>query len=248
MSMNKLLRTGALLAALVVFLPLAAGAEEASDNDVAKDMAVFFRSARAVISKHQTEINNPALGDKGLTGDVVVAEAKANYKETAGHDLVIDPATRTGQFVQAEIDAVLAVMKDAQAVINEKGKGFKGFVPAVFGGQVARKTTELLKGRAEVKLTAPKDLIRNRSNRPDEWETNAIEVKAKAPGYAKEPISETGTKNGKAAFRLLLPEYYAEGCLSCHGEPKGETDISGGKKEGAKLGDLGGAISVTIYK
>jgi hypothetical protein len=34
--------------------------------------------------------------------------------------------------------------------------------------------------------------------------------------------------------------------LSCHGEPKGQPDVSGYKKEGAKEGDLGGAISVKV--
>ena len=36
-------------------------------------------------------------------------------------------------------------------------------------------------------------------------------------------------------------------CLNCHGDPKGELDITGGKKEGGQLGELGGAISVVIY-
>ena len=49
------------------------------------------------------------------------------------------------------------------------------------------------------------------------------------------------------AFRLLIPEYYGKSCLGCHGEPKGERDITGGKKEGGRLGELGGAISVSIY-
>ena len=37
-------------------------------------------------------------------------------------------------------------------------------------------------------------------------------------------------------------------CLKCHGEPKGAKDITGGKKEGGKLGELGGAISFVLYK
>ena len=55
-------------------------------------------------------------------------------------------------------------------------------------------------------------------------------------------------KKGRNAFRLILPEYYKQSCLSCHGGPKGERDITGGKKEGGKLGELGGAISVTLFK
>jgi len=46
----------------------------------------------------------------------------------------------------------------------------------------------------------------------------------------------------------MMPEYYAGSCLSCHGSPKGETDITGYPKEGGKEGDLGAIISVTLFK
>jgi hypothetical protein len=47
---------------------------------------------------------------------------------------------------------------------------------------------------------------------------------------------------------MLFPEYYAESCLSCHGEPKGEIDVTGYPKEGGKMGDLGGAISIVLFR
>ena len=46
----------------------------------------------------------------------------------------------------------------------------------------------------------------------------------------------------------MMPEYYAASCLSCHGSPKGETDITGFPKEGGKEGDLGAVISIVLYK
>jgi hypothetical protein len=52
--------------------------------------------------------------------------------------------------------------------------------------------------------------------------------------------------DGGKSVRVLLPLFYDKACLSCHGEPKGQRDISGYPKEGAKEGDLGGAISVKI--
>ena len=36
--------------------------------------------------------------------------------------------------------------------------------------------------------------------------------------------------------------------LSCHGEPKGAIDVTGYPKEGGKAGDLGGAISIVLFK
>jgi hypothetical protein len=43
-----------------------------------------------------------------------------------------------------------------------------------------------------------------------------------------------------------VPEYYVASCLSCHGTPKGEIDVTGYPKEGAALGDLGGVISIKL--
>ncbi len=212
-------------------------------------MAELLQSARVVILKSQARINDPAIGDKGLGPDAVIAAARENYKITTGRELVFDPATRGGRFLQVEIDAIAAVMNEAQLLINEKGKAFKGFLPAVFAGQVARKTSEILKGRVEIKLTAPEEFVRNRSNKPDDWESNIIESKFRTPGWAKgTSFSETVQKDGKTVFRFIMPEYYVEGCLSCHGESKGALDITGSAKEGGKLGDLGGAVSVTLYQ
>ena len=59
---------------------------------------------------------------------------------------------------------------------------------------------------------------------------------------------EVAEVDGRPAFRMLLPEYYTDSCLTCHGEPKGEIDVTGYPKEGGKAGDLGGAISIVLFK
>ena len=59
-------------------------------------------------------------------------------------------------------------------------------------------------------------------------------------------MAELAKKKGRDAYRLILPEYYKKSCLGCHGGPKGSRDITGGKREGGKEGQLGGAISVTL--
>lgn len=190
------LKKGVLLCALLTAVSTPAFADE--NEDIAKEMATLFRSARAVITKNQAHINDPAVGDKGLGPDAVIAAAKENYKAATGRDLTVDPATKTGEYLQAELDAIAAVMKEAQPLINEQGKGFKGFLPAVFAGQVAQKTSEALKGKAELKLTAPKEFVRNRANKPDEWEDNVIESKFKSPGWTKDAgFSEMAQKDGK---------------------------------------------------
>jgi hypothetical protein len=47
---------------------------------------------------------------------------------------------------------------------------------------------------------------------------------------------------------MAVPEYYAASCLSCHGGPKGDIDVTGYPKEGGNEGDLGGVISISLYR
>lgn len=51
---------------------------------------------------------------------------------------------------------------------------------------------------------------------------------------------------GNPSFRYTAPIYFKESCLSCHGDPAGELDVTGHEKEGAEVGDLAGAISIVI--
>ncbi len=224
--------------------------QAATDEEIALSLATLLRASRAVIGKNQKHINDPNIGDKGLSADVVLKKAKANYEKAAGHSLdSIDPASVQGKLLQAELNAITEVMNDAQGNINEKGKGLKGFLPAVFARLVTQKFKAAAGGSATLKLTAPKSYVRNRANRPDKWESNIIESKFRTDGHPKnQHVTMTGKVKGKTAFRLILPEYYKQACLACHGEPKGERDITGGKKEGGKLGEAGGAISVVLFK
>ena len=242
----------AIFSAGAVILVPTVGTLAAADDDtaVAMRLADLLRSARTVISRNQDVINNPDVGDKGLTGDKVLADAIALYKEKTGEDLTtLDTSTPDGQLLRAQMDAILAVTAENQSTINAKGVGFKGFIPAVFARLVNEKFAENIGDRAEVKVTAPENLVRNRKARPDAWETSVIEDDFLKPDWPKgQPFSEIVDVNGKPAFRILVPEYYAPSCLACHGEPAGEVDVTGYPKEGGKEGDLGAAISITLFK
>jgi Protein of unknown function (DUF3365) len=98
-------------------------------------------------------------------------------------------------------------------------------------------------------VTAPPELVRNRKARPDNFEENIIKTKLTDPGWTRgAPYSAVAETKGRKAYRVMVPEYYAQSCLACHGSPKGEVDITGYPKEGAKLDDLGGVISITLYR
>jgi hypothetical protein len=217
---------------------------------IAISLADLLRGARTVISANQDLINDPARGDKGLSGEAVLAKARENAMQEAGLDLSkVDPDSRQGRLLAAMTASITEVMTINQALINHKGVGFKGFVPAVFGRLVTEQFRTDVNGAADIKVTAPPELVRNRKASPDEFETMVIRTKFRSPSWTKgELFAEAAPVKGRAATRVLVPEYYGAGCLSCHGEPKGQVDITGYPKEGAKLDELGGVISITLYK
>ena len=221
-----------------------------SDAEVAMRLADLLRSARTVISLNQDLINDATKGDKGLTGEKVVADAIALHKERTGEDpRDSDASTLEGKLLRAQMDSIAAVVDENQSTINSQGVGFKGFIPAVFARLVNEKFAEKVGDQATVKVTAPENLVRNRKARPDAWETGVIENQFLRHDWPTgQPFSELAEVDGKPAFRILVPEYYDVSCLSCHGEPAGEVDITGYPKEGGKEGDLGAAISITLFR
>lgn len=217
---------------------------------IAESLTAMLRAARTVVSRNQDRINDPALGDKGLDGKTLLASALPIYRETTGVDaLSIDPASRHGRLMRAEMDAIAEVVDEHRPTLNQKGVGFKGFIPSTFGRLVDEAFGRRMAGEAEMKVTAPPDLIRNRKARPDAWEAEVIKTKLGAPDWPRGQYYATVTQSrGRTAFRFAAPEYYGESCLTCHGGPKGEIDMTGYPKEGARAGDLGGVLSVTLYR
>jgi hypothetical protein len=213
-------------------------------------LADMFRSVRQVVAQNQPLINNPDLGDKGLTGDVVLRQTLGAFREKTGIDPdALEPGSRDARLVSALEASIREVADEQQHLINAKGVGFKAFIPAVMGRLVSQRFNEKEGGEAVIRVTAPIELVRNRQARPDPWETSVIEKRFKAADWPTgKPFAEETRQNGHEAFRVLAPEYYSAGCLSCHGEPKGEVDVTGYPKEGAKLAQLGGAISITLFR
>jgi two-component system sensor histidine kinase BarA len=81
-------------------------------------------------------------------------------------------------------------------------------------------------------------------NAPDDFETIGLQH-FQADSELQEYWS-TDTIDGKEVFRYMAPLRIEESCLSCHGEPAGEVDVTGYVKEGYKVGDFGGAISLIM--
>jgi hypothetical protein len=202
------------------------------------------------VSENQDLINDPAVGDKGLNAETFLRTVIDDYTEMHGRGpLEGDLSDEQRRLTQAQLDAMTEVMEEHQDLINAEGMGFKGFIPAVFARLVNERFDAKLGPDAKVKVTAPPHLVRNRKARADAWEAAVLDEKFGSADWPDgEAYYEEITDGDSVVFRMLIPEYYGESCLSCHGTPKGETDVTGFPKEGGELGDLAGAISITLRK
>ena len=82
---------------------------------IAQSLAEMLRDARTVVSDQQDLINNPQLGDKHLTGEVVLDQAVAKYSKDTGTDpKKIDPSSRQGRLLRAMMAAIVEVVDDNQ--------------------------------------------------------------------------------------------------------------------------------------
>ena len=209
-------------------------------------LAVLLDAGRVTVGANQSLINDPEKGNKGFTPEVFEKQVIEKFKDRAKVDLTDLKNERVPEMARkllpALVDAEKQVVTDYQIVINKQGVGFKGFIPATFGTQAAAK----FRAKTGVYLKQTMNPPRNPKNTPDEFEARVLKAFAD-PNYPRQGekiVSET--VDGGKAVRVMLPLFMLKGCLPCHGEPKGEKDISGYMKEGAKEGDLAGAISVKV--
>ena len=151
-----------------------------------------------------------------------------------------------GQALATFLSAARIAIANIQSKINTDGDGTinpKNFYPAVFGRLVANEYKKRTGISIKQTTTGRGMGARNSQyNSPDSWETQAL-AKIESKGWdVNTGLSET-TAEG---FRYIHPLEIKKSCLSCHGDPKGEKDISGYIKEGYKLNDIRGGISVLI--
>src|SRR5207249_4308647 len=201
-------------------------------------LAILLDSGRVTVGANQALINDAEKGDKGFTPEVFEKQLVEKFKERSGVDLTNLKSANVPEMAKKllpqQVEASKQTVAANQSIINQKGVGFKGFIPATFGTQAAAKFSA--QAGIYLKQTTLDGFLRNPANKADEFEAGVL-IKFADPAYPRK-----GEKN----LRVMLPLFYGKGCLTCHGEPKGEKDISGYKKEGAKEGDLGGAISVKL--
>jgi len=208
----------------------------------AQHLATLLNVGRLIVHRNQTLIDDPRKGDKGFTPEVFEHEVVDEFVRQTHIDLKHLPSNLPSlakELLPVLLQSSKEVVADAQLVINQKGIGYKNFVPATFGSQAARKFSN----RSQVKIKQTALNPRNLKNTPDAYEENVLKR------LATQPASNTSITewiDNETTLRALTPLYYSKDCLACHGNPKGILDISGYPREGAQEGDLAGAISVQI--
>ncbi|MDP3090371.1 MAG: DUF3365 domain-containing protein [Nitrospira sp.] len=237
------------LAIVVGIAPVQASPPEqlrAEAEETARLLAKLLQAGRLVIEQNQALIDDVHKGDKGFTPEVFERQMYEVFRQRTGIDLsapaaktslAVPPLART--LLPALIEAGKEVVRDAQVVINQRGIGYKNFIPATFGSQAAARFSK----RSQVQLKQTAIQPRNPKNEPDEYESSVLRWLSGRPN-GEAYVSELTESGG--SLRVMMPIYYQRECLACHGAPKGEWDISGYPKEGAQEGELAGAISVKI--
>ena len=231
--------SGLLTGAVLLCIP---PVHAAGEHEVADLLIKMVQAGRTVMAKHQPVINNPDLVDKGFTPAVFEKEITQIYLDKAKHDLSQPANTPQDKLLHALLRAGKDVVADHQPAINRPGIAYKNFIPAVW----ARKTGEKFEKATGIRLKLTSANYRYRGNKPDEFEAEVLKLfedkeYPKGKGY-----SRTVMQDGKPVLRMVVPEYAGKACLSCHGTPKGQRDISGNGKEGWLEGDPAGAISLTM--
>lgn len=172
-------------------------------------------------------------------GLAFLLEARARHRQA------LEDLTERAHLVVTELLATRYVMAIHQDLINRDAEGrveFKHLNPAAVGRLVGEHFTAATGYRLRQIRLEP----RLEANRPQgaEYEILARAVRDRDP----RPVwVEEVTPDGQRLFRYVMPLVIGPECLACHGGPAGTVDIAGFPREGYEVGDIGGAIALTLH-
>ena len=236
------------IAALVVLFAISASTAIGNEDVIltGRLLAILLDSGRVTIGSNQSLINDPSKGYKGFTAEVFERQLFDTFQARTGIDLHDISQAAVPEIAKPLLARLIEESKKTvtsyQPAINVAGLKYKGLIPATFGTETAARFRAW--SGVYMKQTAPELLLRNPKNKPDEFETMMFQKLGQNGDNDHDKIVSE-TVDGQS-IRILLPLFYTRACLGCHGEPKGERDISGYPKEGGREGQLAGAISVKI--
>ncbi len=227
-----------LLSSMVMIGSQSAFADNAA---TAKKLTSLLVAARSVVAGEKKLIDSP----KGaLDYEKFYDKMDKAYKKVAGDKLTTDDGP-TKSMVAAIKEVVEKAYTGGYATAWPEGDYKNKFLPARFAGEVTKAFNAKEKSMF-MRLTTRKDfLINEKDNKADDWENKVIEERFVKAGE-KNPIQEVAQRDGKAAWRYILPESYSGACMACHGGPAGQKNHKLSGIPG-KVNEFGGAISFGIY-
>jgi uncharacterized protein DUF3365 len=237
------------LAVPLIVMPMISRAEPIEDaSETGRLLAILLDAGRGAIAKNQDLINDASKANKGYTSEVFERQVAEDFQQRTGIALTNLEGAQIPLMSKPLLSRLMQEAKKTidtyQSVINVPGFAYKGLIPATFGTETATRFQSW--SGIYLKQTAPSHLVRNPRNKPDEYESASFSrFSTSHSQQVPDKVFSEVTEDGKYV-RVLLPLFYQQACLACHGEPKGQRDISGYPREGAKEGELGGAISVKV--
>jgi hypothetical protein len=162
-----------------------------------------------------------------------------DYQDSIKNNLLSE-----SRLVANQILAMKNYIRYEQNTINTDSKGgyeFKG----VHSDGAVKRIGSIIEGATSYFMIRQVSLNpRNDDSGPDRFEAKRLNKFKDDPGILE--LYGSGSIGGHKVFRYMIPLRADNSCIPCHGSKKGETDITGHKKEGYQVGDLIGALSVVI--
>ncbi len=145
------------------------------------------------------------------------------------------------QILAAQMESSWEFIEINQSRIDTDADGsynFKGLYCAIAGKSISR----IFMQKSDYSVRYVSEMPRNPNAFADDFEQAAFQsfTDTKTEYFA------ITTYLDKDVFRYVTPLYIRDSCMSCHGTPANEIDITGYPKEGMAVGDVGGAISIIM--
>lgn len=145
--------------------------------------------------------------------------------------------------LSANMEAVWEFMNHNQDKINYDSAGnfeFKGLQCSIAGRSVGAYFSR----DTDYTVHYVSDTPRNVADEPDTFEQAAIDAFRADPNLTE--YYAFADVDSQRVFRYTEPMTLTKSCLSCHGEPAGEIDLSGYPREGFPEGYIYGVLSMQI--
>lgn len=159
-----------------------------------------------------------------------------------GH--AITELTEQGRALARQMDSVWKFMSlnqdKLQEIAYDENGAYRGIHCAIAGTTIGRIFSE----ENDYSIRFVNHDPRNKRNVPDGFEAEALAAFAGTENV--EEYYGVSSVDGQRVFRYVAPMTIQESCLTCHGQPAGELDMTGNAKEGWNVGDVGGAMSITM--